>query len=159
MIQASRQPSAPAGSSNPTPRIVTLVSVKPTAVWTDRADPAVPGGASSDTADENCAESATTDTPHTRATRTTIGTGAPNRIPATTADVPEVASAAIVVVVRPTRSAIAPATADPTPPAATTAKAVREATAASSIPASAKLAIRKIGIHVHIAKSSHMCPK
>jgi hypothetical protein len=110
MIQASLQPSAPAGSSSPTPRIVTLVSVKPTAVWTDRADPAVPGGASSDTADENCAESATTDMPHTRATRTTMGTGAPNRIPATTAEVPDVASATIVVVVRPTRSAIAPAT-------------------------------------------------
>ena len=70
MIHARRQPSAPVGSSSPTPRIVTLVNVNPTAVWTDRADPAVPGGASSETADENCAESATTVTPQTRATRT-----------------------------------------------------------------------------------------
>ena len=40
-IQASRQPSAPVGSSRPTPRIVTDVRVKPTAVWTDSAEPAV----------------------------------------------------------------------------------------------------------------------
>src|SRR5688500_19418700 len=116
MIHARRQPSALVGSRSPTPRIVTLVSVNPTAVWTDRADPDVPGGASSETADENCAESATTDTPHTSATRTMTGTGAPNRIPAITADVPDVASAALVVAVPPTRSAVAPATPHPTPP-------------------------------------------
>ena len=36
------------------------------------------------------------------------GTGAPNRMPATMADVPDVAKAAMVVVVRPSRSAMAP---------------------------------------------------
>ena len=46
---ASRRRSV--GSSRPTARIVTLVSVNPSAVCTDRAEPAVPGGASSDTAD------------------------------------------------------------------------------------------------------------
>ena len=61
--------------------IVTEVSRKPIATWSDRADPAVPGGASSDTADENCAESATTVIPHTSATAKTIGAGEPNSRP------------------------------------------------------------------------------
>ena len=48
---------------------------------------------------------------------------------------------------------------DPTPPIATTPKAVSEAAAVSTRPAAAKLPMRKIGTQVHIAKSSHMWPK
>src|SRR5712671_1852741 len=110
-IQASRQPSPPFGSIKPTPRIVNPVSVKPTAVWTDSADPAVPGGASSETAVENWAESATTDAPQIRATIVRSQGGAPNNSPARTADDPEIAIATIVVAVRPNRSATAPAAA------------------------------------------------
>src|SRR4051794_11017340 len=87
--QAIRQLPASLGSSKPTPRIVTPVRVKPAATWTESAEPLVPAGASSETAVENCAESATTVMPQTMATPTTSGTGAPNRNAETTADVPE----------------------------------------------------------------------
>ena len=58
--QATRQPPASVGSRRPTPRIVTPVRTKPPASWRDSAEPAVPGGASSEIAAENWAESATT---------------------------------------------------------------------------------------------------
>ena len=45
------------------PTIVTPVRTNPAASWSDRAEPAVPVGASSDTAAENWAESATTVSP------------------------------------------------------------------------------------------------
>ena len=72
------------------------------------------------------------------------------------AHVPDTAMAAIVTVVRPMRSAKIPATTQPIPPDATTTKAARLAIPTSSTPAAANAARRKSGIHVHIAKSSHM---
>ena len=89
----------------------------------------------------------------------TSGTGAPKARPTSTAHVPETAIAAIVVVVRPTRSATAPATTHPTAPAATTTKAARLASAGSVTPAAARLATKNSGTHVHIANSSHMWPR
>jgi hypothetical protein len=67
--------------------------------------------------------------------------------------------AAMVTVVRPSRSATMPATTQPMPPAATTRKAAKEARAGSVSPDAAKLAARKSGSHVHIAYSSHMWPR
>ena len=103
-----RQPPASVGSMDPTATIVAAVRRNPAAVCTASAEPAVPGGASSLTAVENCAESATTVTPHTSATARTMGAGAPKSRPVRIADVPETASAAIVSVVRPSRSAMSP---------------------------------------------------
>ena len=133
-----------------------LVSRKPAAVWTASAEPAVPAGASSDTAAENCAESATTVIPQTMATTRVTATGAPKSSAEAIALSPDAAMAAIVVVVRPTRSASSPATMQPMPPLATTANAAELARTGSAAPAVAKLAARKSGIHVHMAYSSHM---
>ena len=121
--KATAHPARSAGSSSPTPRMVTDVSRKPVAVCSASADPAVPAGASSLTAVENWAESATTLTPHVASTATSSPAGAPNRRPAATALDPDTAMAAIVIVVRPSRSARAPATTHPIPPAATTPNA------------------------------------
>ena len=70
-----------------------------------------------------------------------------------------IAIAPIVVVVRPTRSAMAPATRQPTTPTATTTNAARLANAGSSTPEAAKLAAKNSGTQVHIANSSHMWPR
>ena len=93
--------------------------------------------------------------------RTTIGTGAPNRTQAIDrGTVPEVARAAIVVVVRPTRSAIGPGDdrAD-RPGRDDDERASGRRALGSFTPAAAKLATRNSGIHVHIANSSHMWPE
>ena len=90
--------------------------MKPLASWKDSADPAVPVGASSETAAENWAESATTVRPQPRLTSVTRIGSAPNRSPTAMADRPLPAIAAIVSVVRPSLSASAPATAQPIPP-------------------------------------------
>ena len=50
---AIRQPVPSAGSSAPTDRIVAAVRTNPAAVWSESAEPAVPGGESSETAAEN----------------------------------------------------------------------------------------------------------
>ena len=110
----SRDPALP-GSIRPTPRIVTLVSVKPIAVWSDSADPRSRVGPAPRPRTRTAPDRPTTGIPQMSATRTMRG-WAPNRRPATTADVAEVAIAAIVVAVRPTRSAMPRATAEPTPP-------------------------------------------
>ncbi|MFO7533838.1 MAG: hypothetical protein R6W93_15375 [Candidatus Limnocylindrales bacterium] len=113
--------------------------------------PAVPGGVSSVTAAENCAESATTVTPQITATSVVRSGSAQKLCAVTTAALPLIAIAMMVSVVRPARSASSPAPMQPTPPTATTTKATRLAMAASSTPAAAKLASRNTGIHVHMA--------
>ena len=135
------------------------MSRKPVAVWSASADPDVPGGASSLTAVENCAESATTVMPQTTTTASSSHVGAPNRRPASTAQVPDSAMAAMVSVVRPSRSASAPAATQPRAPAATTRKAMALEAAGPALPLAARLAARKIGTQVHMAYSSHMCPR
>ena len=127
------------------------VSRKPRAICRARADPAVPAGASSETAVENWAESATTVTPHTIAIATVIAGRAPKANPAAMALVPDTAIAAIVSVVRPRRSARRPARTQPMPPEATTTNAAALAAAGSCVPAAAKLAARNSGTQVHIA--------
>src|SRR6185369_17330486 len=95
---ATRQLVPSPGSRSPTPRIVTPVSRNPAAVWIARAEPAVPGGASSEIAVENWAESATTVTPQTTASARVSAGGAPNRKPTEIAQLPERAIAIIVSV-------------------------------------------------------------
>jgi hypothetical protein len=119
----------------------------------------VPGGASSLTAVENWAESAITLMPHTTSTTTSTTVGAPNSSPATTALEPETAMAAMVSVVRPSRSASAPAATQPMAPAATTRNATPLAPAAGTSPEMARLAAMKAGTQVHMAYSSHMWPR
>src|SRR5918995_5819091 len=133
------------------PRIVTPVRRKPTEVCSARALPAVPGGDSSLTAVENCAESATTVMPHTTTTARMIQVGAPNSRPAATALEPDNSIAAIVRVVRPRRSASAPAATQPSAPPATTRNAIALAAGALTSPLTARLAARKVGTQGHIA--------
>ncbi len=75
------------------------------------------------------------------------------------ADVPDRPRAAMVSVVRPRRSASAPARMQPSPPEATTANAARLAVPASVAPVRASEAARNTGIQLHIAYSSHMWPR
>ncbi len=77
----------------------------------------------------------------------------PNRRPIVAAQVPDTAIAAIVIVVRPSRSARRPATTEPMPPAAIVANAVSFAMsgAVSGGSVSAKLAARNTPIHAHVA--------
>src|SRR5262245_11126146 len=158
-IQAVRQPTPSVGASRPTPRIVIPVRMKPVASWSDSADPAVPGGESSETAAENWAESAITVIPQTRPTAVTSAGVAPNRNPIKIAVPPLPAIAAIVSVVRPRVSASAPATTQPMPPLATTTKAAAADVPGSTVPAATNDAARNAGTHVHIAYNSHMWPR
>ena len=89
--------------------------------------------------------------PHTTQTASTTTVGAPNRSPAATALEPDSAMATIVSVVRPRRSARAPAATQPMAPAATIRKATPLAPSASTLPETARLAAMKAGTQVHIA--------
>ena len=144
----------------PTPRIVTPVRMKPIASCNDSADPAVPGGASSETAAENWAESAMTVRPQTsaddvdhRGRRTEQepdderGRAAPGHRRDRQRRPPE------------------PVGEDAGDDAADAAdrddgeRRQRWPRAGSSTPAAANDAARNSGSHVHIAYSSHMWPR
>src|SRR5438034_658905 len=71
---------------------------------------------------------------------------------------PLMAMATEATIVLPTRSAKRPATMHPTAPLAITTNAAVSASHAGS-PLAARLARIMAGAHVHIAYSSHMCPK
>src|SRR5712692_8541229 len=104
---------------------------------------------------ENCAESATTLAPQIAATiKSRIGFAPKNR-PVTRQQLPLIAIAHDVTIVRPTRSAISPAMTHPAPPLPITR---RDATAAidGSLFRKDKLARIMNGIWVHMAESSHM---
>src|SRR5580765_2673280 len=106
---------------------------------------------------ENCAESATTDAPHTSTTAssTHVGPFAVNPIASAHAHDTTMASAALVV--RPTRSLYAPAHHEPANPAAIAANAHSGASAA--VPLRASTSERNTATQPHIAYSSHMWPK
>src|SRR5262245_36191518 len=61
--------------------IVTMVSRKPSEVWSVSAVPTAWGGAASVTIALNCAESATTKNPHTATSAATSAGGAPKSAP------------------------------------------------------------------------------
>ena len=103
ITKAHDQPSH--ASATGTRWMVTSASRNPQLVCTVSMVPISSGSASSATLAENCAESATTATPHTRHSATTSHGGPPNRKPATMAQAPLIAIAPMVRVVRPTRPA------------------------------------------------------
>src|SRR5439155_136768 len=101
-------------------QIDAIVSANPMHVWVVRAVPTKAGGESSVIAVENWAESATIVTPHTAASPSVTRGGPPNVSPVTAAQVPEIAIALIVSVVRPQRSETTPPSQQPSAPTAIT---------------------------------------
>src|SRR5216110_1276249 len=108
------------------------------------------GSPSSVTQAENCAESATTLAPQMAATISNAIGLAPNRNPITKQQLPLIAIAADVTIVRPTRSAIAPATTQPIAPQPITRNDPISASAGSLL-RTERLARSMKGIQVHIA--------
>src|SRR5688572_25825384 len=99
VANAQRQPTT--ATTGGRSQMESVVSAKPTQVCVVRAVPTYAGGDSSVTAVENCAESATTLTPHTSATAS-VASGAPPYVkPIVAAQSPLTAIAAIVAAVRP----------------------------------------------------------
>src|SRR6185436_9613458 len=92
-----------------TSRIVTIVSRNPRQVWSVSAVPTYSWGATSVTSAENCAESATIDTPQTNVTATTNRSGPFTRAPTVRAQTPLTAMATMVTGARPAWSAALPA--------------------------------------------------
>jgi hypothetical protein len=127
--------------------------VNPSAVCSVSIVPTRERSASSAIAAENCAESATMLTPQTMQTATSAAGLPPNSKPIEAAQLPLMAIATIVSVVRPSRSARTPAPTHPIAPDAIVANAASFA----AIPADsggivvAKLACRNTPIHAHIA--------
>src|SRR4029450_8335477 len=132
-----------------------VVSKKPMHICSVRAVPMYCRSPSSVTHDENCAESATTVAPQIAATNNSNDGLPPNRKPTTKQQLPLIAIAHEVTTVRPTRSAIKPATAHPIAPAPITTNDPASASFGET-PRAAKLDRNIKGIHVHIAYSSHM---
>src|SRR2546426_5918329 len=104
---------------------------------------------------ENCAESATTLAPQTAAINSRNNGFAPNTRPITRQQLPLIAIAQEVTTVRPTRSAINPATTQPIAPQPITRNDATSASAGLS-PCKARLARIITGTQVHIAYNSHM---
>src|SRR5215213_11669652 len=97
--------------------IDTVVNKNPTHICIVNAVPMYCGSPSSVTQDENCAESATTVAPQIAATSNNNNGLPPYSNPITRQQVPLIAMAHDVTKVRPTRSAIRPATTQPIAPA------------------------------------------
>src|SRR6185312_7694632 len=93
-----------------------VVSKNPMHIWIVNAVPMYCGSPSSVTHEENCAESATTVAPQIVATISSNTGLPPYSSPITKQHEPLIAMAHDVTVVRPTRSAINPATTQPTAP-------------------------------------------
>src|SRR6267143_811890 len=139
------------------------VSRKPTLVCNVNAVPTYADGASSLTAVENCAESATTLIPQSSRSGTSIQSGSPNSTPTVSAQHPDNTIAQLVTHVRPSRSAYFPPSQLPIAPTPTTKNVTRAGSAdseACSVPRRvASLAATNVAIQVHIAYSSHMRPR
>src|SRR2546430_3997767 len=140
-------------------QIVRQVSRNPRLVCRVSAVPTRSRGASSLTDAENCAESATTDTPQTSSTGSSSASVCPNTVPTARAQAPESASATLVTSVRPQRSAYFPPSQQPAAPLPTTANvtsAIEPAGGDTPVRA-CSLAATNAAIQVHIAYNSHMC--
>ena len=103
--------------------MVIIVNRKPRDVCRVSMVPRYSVSQSSEMQAENCAESATTENPHTRQTARRMDGFPPYNAPARTAHEPLIVIERIVTVVRPILSARYPARTQPAPPQATTAKA------------------------------------
>src|SRR6266508_2120153 len=106
---------------------------------------------------ENCAESATTATPHTTPTPSTSHRDLPKVSPIASAQEPEMAMARAVVRVRPQRSPRTPPRQQPTAPAPITSKvpSPAEVLVGPGGSAARRLSPRNTANHDHIAYSSH----
>src|SRR5712692_7674074 len=144
--------------------MVTHVSRNPRLVCNVSAVPTYSCGASSLTAVENCAESATTLTPQISSRGSNAHSVPPNSMPTVSAQLPDSTIAQLVTQVRPSRSAYFPPNQLPTAPTPMTTNVTR---AGSPSPAAfpppcpvprriASLAATNAAIQVHIAYSSHM---
>src|ERR1043165_699270 len=89
--------------------IETVVNKNPTHICSVNAVPMYFGSPSSVTHDENCAESATTLAPQITASNSNSERLPPNKKPTSKQQLPLIAIATDVTIVRPTRSAIKPA--------------------------------------------------
>src|SRR3989442_6359754 len=105
--------------------MVTQVSRNPRLVCNVSAVPTYSCGASSLTAVENCAESATTLTPQISSSGSIAHTASPNRMPTVSAQLPDSTMAQLVTQVRPWRSAYFPPSQLPTAPTPTTTNVTR----------------------------------
>src|SRR5690242_960818 len=101
--------------------MLAIVSAKPTASCSARADPAYTGSASSVTDAENCAEPAITDAPRPSSTPTSPAVDAEYASGLARQHAALTSIAALVVAVRPTLSAAPPASTAPDRPATPTA--------------------------------------
>src|ERR1043166_6825261 len=90
--------------------IETVVNKNPTHICSVNAVPMYFGSPSSVTHDENCAESATTLAPQITASNSNSERLPPNKNPTSNQQLPLIAMAPDVTIVRPTRSEIKPAT-------------------------------------------------
>src|SRR5205809_198061 len=138
--------------------MVKQVSRNPRLVCRVSAVPTSSRGASSLTAAENCAESATTVTPQTSSSGIITARGRANTKPTASAQAPDSVIAALVISVRPQRSAYLPPSQHPNAPLPTTAN-VTSAGAAPCAPRACSLAATNATSHVHIAYSSHIWPR
>src|SRR2546425_1196101 len=105
--------------------MVTQVSRNPRLVCRVSAVPTYSCGASSLTAVENCAESATTVTPQISSSGSSVHSGPPNTMPTVSAQLPDSTIAQLVTQVRPTRSPYFPPSQQPIAPTPTTTKVTR----------------------------------
>src|SRR5882762_5546 len=139
--------------------IVAQVSRNPRLVWSVSAVPTYSRGASSLTAAENCAESATALIPQTSSNGMSATSVAPKSRPTTLAHVPDTTIAVLVTSVRPQRSAYFPPSQHPIAPLPTTANVTSAAspvTSASAARRACSLAAMNTAIQVHIAYNSHI---
>src|SRR5438067_6585840 len=98
--------------------------------------------------------------PQTIAKRNSTGAGNRNITPASAQQLPLTTIAHAAIRALPTRSANQPATADPAAPLAIAANATTDPAAAGLAGSTARnAAAANTAIHVHIAYSSHMCPR
>src|SRR5258708_6745862 len=139
--------------------MVAQVSRNPRLVCSVRAVPTYSCGASSLTAAENCAESATTVMPHRSSSGISAASGAANSRPTASAQLPDTAIATLVTIERPQRSPYVPPSQQPNAPMPTTANVTSAATAVTSVSLprrACSLAATNAAIQVHIAYTSHM---
>src|SRR5262249_43971205 len=137
--------------------IVAIVRRKPSEVWSVSAVPTESGAAVSVTIAENCAESETTKKPQMRAAPIRTQGLPEKRAPTISEQPPLTAIETLTTNGRPRRSATQPPHKDPSAPEAIAAKAT--ASAACAPRERSDEAARNAGIQVHIAYSSHMCPR
>jgi hypothetical protein len=128
-----------------------IVSRNPAQTCSVSAVPTCVRGLNSLTSAENCAESATTENPHTIASANSHQGAAPKTKPDTAAHTPLTSMAAPATRALPHVSAQNPAIAHPAAPVPMATNATSEPVCAVTIPAALNEAAANAAIHVHMA--------